>query len=202
MNQTPVKKKFRIEHRGEVGSTRNDNLYLETDTDVGTVAFWGKRNIDEVEAVPLPVAVECDVIDSNWPQHRFWVLERSEVSLQTVRATPAPAAALTAESAAPALAASADELNQWRHRLLRLLDHMFGANDSKEGPISRITGLKKEGRIPRRTAALMIAVTELRNAAEYEGADGLSPVEGEAARAAWKAVSEWAKTKGVDVTAI
>ena len=57
MKQTPVKRRFRVDHSGEVGATRNDNLFLETDTDLGTVAFWGKRNIDQVQVAKPPIFI-------------------------------------------------------------------------------------------------------------------------------------------------
>jgi hypothetical protein len=99
--------------------------------------------------------------------------------------------------AAAVIGVTADELNQWRRRLLRLLEKLFGQGTPKQGPISRITELKRDGKIPRKTAALMIAVTEVRNAAEHPG-DMPTAAEAAAARSAWEAVTDWAVSKGVD----
>jgi hypothetical protein len=183
---------FTVIARSEVWPTQKGNLYLECDTDHGTVAFWGKstntRNIDAVEAQTLPVLVDCETIGSNWPQHRFWVMEGARLKFTSVQQTPVAAAVI---------GVTADELNQWRRRLLRLLEKLFGQGAPKQGPISRITELKRDSKIPRKTAALMIAVTEVRNAAEHPG-DMPTAAEAAAARSAWEAVTDWAVSKGVD----
>ncbi len=63
-----------------------------------------------------------------------------------------------------------------------------------------ITRLKNENVIPRETVALMIVVTEARNAAEYAGKQP-TPTEGEAVRSAWAAVLDWARTRGIEAEA-
>jgi hypothetical protein len=57
---------------------------------------------------------------------------------------------------------------------------------------------KKEGLIPRKTAALMIFLTETRNAAEYED-EGPTCAESKAVENAWAAVVEWANGRGFDL---
>ncbi len=90
----------------------------------------------------------------------------------------------------------ADDLSKWRRQLLRLLDRLDGKATPNAGPMARITRLKNQNVIPRETAALMIAVTEARNAAEY-GGKRPTPTEGEAVRNAWAAILDWAKTRGI-----
>jgi hypothetical protein len=92
---------------------------------------------------------------------------------------------------------SADDLARWRRQLLRLLDRLDARVTPNAGPMARITRLKNENVIPRETAALMIVVTEARNAAEYAGKQP-TPMEGEAVRSAWAAVLDWARTRGIE----
>ncbi len=208
--QPPETREFVVRYIGEVGRTRQGNAYVECDTDAGTVAFWGKvdmTNIHRLVQTKPPVRVRAPVIHSNWPQHQLWVPEGSAISVQGMPATTAPkidepeAPLSVAQSGQAAAMVSADELNQWRRRLLRLLDRLFGAPPPNDGLISRITGFKREGRIPRKTAALMIALAEIRNAAEHPD-EMPTPAESEAARHAWKAVAEWARQHGIDVDAL
>ena len=194
---------FVVTSRSEIWATSHGNLYLECETDRGTVAFWGKtentRNIDSVESKVPPFSVSCEVIDGRWPQHRYWVMESKRLTFG--RPMPAGSKVLRVPDFSAVRTkpgdVSADELNQWRRRLLRLLDRLFGAGEPRQGPISRITELKRDGRIPRKTAALMIAVTEVRNASEHPG-EQPTPSESLAARSAWEAVTEWAMLHGID----
>ena len=91
-------------------------------------------------------------------------------------------------------------LAKWRRQLLRLLDRLDGRVAPTAGPMAIITRLKNENVIPRETAALMIVVTEARNAAEYAGKQP-TPTEGEAVRSAWAAVLDWARTRGIEAEA-
>jgi hypothetical protein len=104
-------------------------------------------------------------------------------STATTRPTPQPV--------------SADDLAKWRRQLLRLLDRLDGKAVPNVGPMARITRLKNGNVIPRETAALMIVVTEARNAAEYAGKQP-TPIEGEAVRSAWAAILDWARTRGIE----
>ena len=54
--------------------------------------------------------------------------------------------------------------------------------------------------VDRPARALMIVVTEARNAAEYAGKQP-TPTEGEAVRSAWAAVLDWARTRGIEAEA-
>ncbi len=94
----------------------------------------------------------------------------------------------------------ADELSRWRRRIVRLLDALDPYTQGEEGLAGRISRLSRSGRIPRETAALMKAVTEMRNVSEYE-AKRLSTSESAAIRNAWASVVEWANSIGIDVDA-
>ncbi len=89
-----------------------------------------------------------------------------------------------------------EELAKWRSKLLRLLDQLDGRTIPGAGPLARITRLKNEQVIPRKIAALMIVVTETRNAAEYEN-EAPTVAEGVAVSNAWAAVVEWAEKRGL-----
>lgn len=58
--------------------------------------------------------------------------------------------------------------------------------------------MKNEGLIPRKTAALMIMLTETRNAAEYED-ERPTHAESEAVKNAWAAIVEWANARGFEL---
>ena len=121
------------------------------------------------------------------------------------RATP-EAAALSQRSSGDAvgtagpmsLTVTADELGKWRRQLLRLLDILDNRAVPGAGPVARITRMKNEGKIPRKTAALMIFLAEARNAAEYED-EGPTGAESEAVINAWAAIAEWANTQRLDL---
>lgn len=85
---------------------------------------------------------------------------------------------------------TSNDLRVWRGELLRILDRLDGRRSREQGPAARVTHLREACRIPRQIAALMKALLELRNVAEYEGWEP-SQAEGEAARNAWTAVYEW-----------
>ena len=95
---------------------------------------------------------------------------------------------------------TADDLSKWRRQLLRLLDKFDHRSTPSAGPVARITRLKNEGLIPRKTAALMIMLTETRNAAEYED-ERPTHAESEAVKNAWTAIVEWANARGFDLRA-
>ena len=119
---------FVVTSRSEIWATSHGNLYLECETDRGTVAFWGKtgntRNIDSVESKVPPFSVSCEVIDGRWPQHRYWVMESKRLTFG--RPMPAGSKVLRVPDFSAVRTkpgdVSTDELNQWRRRLLRLLD--------------------------------------------------------------------------------
>ena len=114
---------------------------------------------------------------------------------QPEQKTPVPLE--TASSgAAPAL--TADDLARLRSNLIKVLNKTEKVSGQKEGLASRINRLARTGFIPREIAPLMLAVSEARNVTEYE-AKHLSPTEAEAVRNSWKAVLEWAHSKGITI---
>lgn len=87
---------------------------------------------------------------------------------------------------------TADDLAKWRRGILRVLDRLDARAVAEAGPVARIMRLKAARVIPRHIAALMAAILEMRNAAEYEDRQP-TPAEGLAVRHAWTAVREWAR---------
>ncbi len=97
-----------------------------------------------------------------------------------------PSSTLTAATA------TAGTLGDTRRELIKLLSSLDAGNGKQEGEgiAGRISRLARAGVIPREIAACMRLVTEMRNAAEYEG-KSLSVVESAAVEASWAAVAEW-----------
>lgn len=93
---------------------------------------------------------------------------------------------------------TADDLAKWRRQIVRLLDKLDNHAKAGVGLVARITRMKNEGVIPRKTAALMIFLVEARNAAEYED-ERPTGAESEAVKKAWAAVVEWANALGFDL---
>jgi hypothetical protein len=144
----------------------------------------------------MPARVTCGVIDSNWSQHRYWIPERALVVVHVDHQTAEDDAQVVSQLSTHT--GDAEILNKWRRQTLRLLDRLSGDVTSEQGPVSRITALKKKGDIPRPIAALLIGVLEIRNAYEHEGKVP-SESEWRSAGAAWEAVAEWARSNGIDV---
>lgn len=191
---------FVLTATGALQTTANGNLYLVCNTSQGKVAFWGtdsdRRNIDNIQRQRLPVRLRCGCIPSNWSQHSLWVPQGSEIVL--LENTPPVSSSVNAgSSGAQSPGTPADDLALWRRRLLRLLDRLEEGRPGAEGPVARITVLKRSGRIPRDTAALMIALAELRNVSEHEGKEPTA-AEAAVARNAWVAICEWARGQKID----
>lgn len=93
---------------------------------------------------------------------------------------------------------SASQLATWRRALVQLLRALDQAkqNPAREGVASHISRLQREGVLPREAGAVMLMVTEMRNAAEYE-AKRLTDAESALVRAAWKVIQEWALGRGL-----
>ena len=89
-------------------------------------------------------------------------------------------------------AITSDDLMKWHRDLLRLLDSLDGHHEQGLGPAARILRMRGANRIPRKIAALMLSVTEARNAALHEG-DEPTAAEAVAVQNAWLAISDWAK---------
>jgi hypothetical protein len=183
---------------GELQTSPNGHPYVECRVDGGVVAFWGSpRNmghIDEVRRAKPPFRIICDCIPSRWSQHDLWVYERHDIyMLEPIDV--APAATATPPAAGPAV--SLQELAEWRRRIAAWVASLeAGRGSSTDGLAGRIGALSYAGTIPREIAALMKAVTEMRNATEYDS-KVLSKVESLAVRNSWLAVSDWAATKGL-----
>jgi len=91
------------------------------------------------------------------------------------------------------------QLGDWRRKLIRLLpsiDKNAMAGGEKIGRC--VDRLSREGVLPREIAAMMRTITEMRNATEYQ-AKTLSPNEAAVVLAAWAAIQEWARTRGLNI---
>jgi len=53
-------------------------------------------------------------------------------------------------------------------------------------------------KFPRELGAMMLMVTEMRNASEYEGKP-MTDAESALVRAAWKVIQEWALSRGINL---
>ncbi len=206
--QSPKTRILTVTSVSEMNRTRNGNAFVECDTNEGVIAVWGKtdmRNITAVLNTGVPFDMECGLISSNWPQHRFWIPESARIEIVLDNAGPSrisiPSVYEAAHSCSKEATLGPDELNKCRRRMLRLLDRLFGPSDPEDGLISRIVSHKRDGRIPRKIAALMITVAEIRNATEHAN-EALTSNERNAARFSWEAVSDWASHQGVDVNTL
>ena len=87
---------------------------------------------------------------------------------------------------------SASELSDLRRRLIQILNNLDRAQQRPqgEGVGNRIARLQREGIIPREIVATMRAITEMRNAVEYES-KVLSESQSATVRAAWNTIEEW-----------
>jgi hypothetical protein len=176
----------------------NGHPYVECRVDGGVVAVWGSsgnmEHIEDVTRAPRPFRIICDCIPSNWAQHDLWVYERHDIySIEPVEVGRPPAVA----PSSPEVSVSLQDLAEWRRRIAAWVAALeAGRGSSGNGLASRIGALSYERAIPREIAALMKAVTEMRNAAEYDSKT-LSRAESLAIRNAWLAITEWAATKGL-----
>ena len=178
----------------------NGHPYVECLVDGGVVAVWGSSgnmgHIETVSGTKRPFRIICDCIPSRWQHQDLWVYERPEIySIEPLSEGTLPQA--SAMGTDPEI--SVEELSTWRRTIVRwvtALEH--GRSGSTDGLSHRIAALSFSGDVPREIAALMKAVTEMRNAAEYK-AKVLSKVESLAVRNAWLAISEWAAVKGLGV---
>lgn len=96
---------------------------------------------------------------------------------------------------------SASQLATWRRILVQLLRTLNQAkqNPAREGVASQISRLQREGVMTREMGAVMLMVTEMRNAAEYEG-KRLTDAESTLVRAAWKVIQEWTLSRGIKLS--
>ncbi|MEA2206256.1 MAG: hypothetical protein QOE77_3032 [Blastocatellia bacterium] len=108
-----------------------------------------------------------------------------------------PPVAHSAPSTAPTI--SATQLADWRRKLISLLVVLEKNIEPSErlGIGARISRLQRGGIIPGEIGAMMKAITEMRNATEYE-AKTLSDAESSAVKATWAVLQEWAHDRGID----
>lgn len=75
---------FVLRSRGDVQKTANGNLFVPCQTSQGVVAVWGspsnRRNINQVESLSLPATLKARCIPSNWPEHAWWLPEKSAIA--------------------------------------------------------------------------------------------------------------------------
>jgi hypothetical protein len=94
---------------------------------------------------------------------------------------------------------TASDLANWRRAVAHLLARIdTGSPPADESLGGRIGRLSRAGVVPREVAAIMRAITEMRNVTEYE-ARQLSVKQGAVARSSWEAVKEWARAKGLEM---
>lgn len=79
---------FTIFKVSELKSTPKGNLYVECETDKGTIAVWGTerniRNIQSVQKAKIPFKLSTDryVIPSlQFPQHQYWIPEVAKIEI-------------------------------------------------------------------------------------------------------------------------
>jgi hypothetical protein len=102
----------------------------------------------------------------------------------------------------PTRQVTSQEIADWRRRIVRALSRLdqTGGQSAQEGVAAKMTRLSRQGVIPRSVIATMRAITELRNAVEYESKP-LSDVESNAVWASWLAVQHWAGEQRLQVRA-
>jgi hypothetical protein len=202
----PSQRIFRVLTIGDEKTTKNGNPYLECETDKGLVAFWGgannHKNIAEIKVKPIPFTVRCDPwFKSNFSQHAFWIPEHSLIEFLGKEGMPVsdvPEVKISNSLTTPA-PISVDELANIRRKIIRIVDSLEKQYDKEESDDNsvarRISYLSRRNYLPREVAAMMRALTEMRNVTEYE-AKVLSEKEVVATRANWEVVQEWAKKEG------
>lgn len=202
---------FRVLRIGDEQTTKNGNLYLECVTDEGLVAFWGsannRKNILSIKVETAPFTVRCDPWrESNFSQHGFWIPEHSRIDIlidilndegPTVSDTADAKSSMDLKTPAPM---SVDALADIRRKIISIVGSVETQNDKEESgdnSIARRIGyLSHRNYLPREVAAMMKALTEMRNVTEYNSSKVLSEKEEAATRANWEAVQEWAKKEG------
>lgn len=191
---------FTIESVGNTKTTFKGNSYLECRTNVGVVAFWGSRtnqsNIDAVKRLSLPFTVKVACIppsQSFASSHALWVPERSVLEPSQSAASGGSKTSQSDNAAGPI---AIEALAEFRREIVRILSALEpdARSDPSEGVGARISRLVKEGKIPRPIAAMMKAITEMRNAAEYDGADPTN-AQSRAVLENRTAVLEWARSQ-------
>jgi len=180
-------------------TTRNGNMFVECETTKGTVAVWGspvnRSNLDTLlrATVPFKLSASGRPPSAAFSQrHTWWIPEGSQIQFGDGEAVPA---AHVENAPKPRIEpVTVDELGQLRRELIAILNtrDSENTNTAGEGIAARIGRMSHSGLIPRHIVSLMRTITEMRNAAEYQGME-LSASESAAVLAAWKAVLEWSR---------
>lgn len=180
---------IKVHRIGSLRKNASGHPYLEAETSEGVAAFWGFNeevsNIAAVQAAQLPSVARCQVrIPSQAGRHAIWIPWSSPLFLSPM----ADDRASTVEASFDAEAAR-DELSRLGRVLGSVLDRIE-SQASSEGLVPRVLRLSKAGLVPRRIAALMIFVAELRNSAEHDR-EPFTDLQASAGRAAWAAITAW-----------
>ncbi len=197
--QTPTSRDFTVFRVGPLQHAFKGN-YLECATDIGTVAIWGSaQNTNNINAVhlaetPFRVKALCINPNANYPQHDLWVPENSPIKFISGSELPDDQSSILGPKEA---AISVEELAKWRRCTIRIVSQMDTGLSFEEKLSARIRRLSREGYIPRDIQALMFAITEARNLAEYESKLPIGPHR-KALINAWEAIIQWAETRGFD----
>lgn len=97
---------------------------------------------------------------------------------------------------------SADELRRMRGLVSRVLDRLSPRTTGRDVPIAkRISNASFTKKVPRRIAACLLVITEMRNAIEYGDIEQLTGLESDAVRAVWRVIETWASNQGIDLNA-
>lgn len=149
-----------------------------------------------------PQVAKPQVVGANWIQYADAEQARAAGHPRACsQCFPAAASKRSTASAgsggARAAAITADDLMRWHRELLRLLDTLDARREPGAGPAARIRRLRDAQVIARKIAALMLSVTEARNATLHEG-DEPTAAEGAAIMNAWTAIRDWARTRGAN----
>lgn len=185
--QSPTKREFTILAVGTLQHAFK-GYYLECNTDIGIVAIWGSiRNTDNIRTAqlaekPFKVQAFCINPNPNYPQHDLWVPERYPITIIPDEPTEATV--------------SVQELAEWRRCIIRMVEQLEPEPSPEKQLSTRIHRLSREGYIPRDIKALMLAITESRNLAEYESKLP-SGSHSKALKNAWQAILQWAQNKGL-----
>jgi hypothetical protein len=92
-------------------------------------------------------------------------------------------------------------LNNMRSQINQLLLKIEGLNATREKMSHRINRLTREDKIPRTIRPSLLTITEMRNAAEYDGYE-LCESDINAVRGAWNAIKNWATDNGYSMEEI
>lgn len=81
-------KSFNVSKVSSIKDTPNGNLYVECETDKGTIAVWGSerniRNIQSVQEAKIPFKLSTDRYVNpplQFPQHQYWIPEAAKIEI-------------------------------------------------------------------------------------------------------------------------